>query len=49
LEKCWKGPGQNCPVCRKSCDGEQPISNRALMDATVVSEGEALAGTERNQ
>ncbi|XP_071004303.1 zinc-binding protein A33-like isoform X1 [Oncorhynchus clarkii lewisi] len=34
LEKCWKGPGQNCPVCRKSCDGEQPISNRALMDAT---------------
>uniref|UniRef100_A0A8C8I546 Zinc-binding protein A33-like n=1 Tax=Oncorhynchus tshawytscha TaxID=74940 RepID=A0A8C8I546_ONCTS len=25
---------QRCPVCRKSCDGEQPISNRALMAAT---------------
>uniref|UniRef100_A0A4W5MBY8 RING-type domain-containing protein n=1 Tax=Hucho hucho TaxID=62062 RepID=A0A4W5MBY8_9TELE len=34
LEKSWKGLGQKCPVCRKSCDGEQPISNRALMDAT---------------
>ncbi|XP_010892420.1 tripartite motif containing 35-28 [Esox lucius] len=33
LAQSWKVQGQKCPVCRKSCKGEQPISNRALMGA----------------
>ncbi|XP_062321617.1 tripartite motif containing 35-28 [Osmerus eperlanus] len=34
LDHSWQSiTGNKCPVCRKSCDGEQPISNRALRDA----------------
>lgn len=34
LDQSWQSiTGNKCPVCRKSCDGEQPISNRALRDA----------------
>ncbi|KAL0985067.1 hypothetical protein UPYG_G00152470 [Umbra pygmaea] len=34
LEQSWKSQAQRCPVCRASCDGEAPISNRSLMSAT---------------
>ncbi|XP_036394085.1 tripartite motif containing 35-28 [Megalops cyprinoides] len=31
LEHSWQQKGiRECPVCRKRCDGEQPIPNRAL-------------------
>lgn len=33
LDNSWKSMGNKCPVCRKICDGEQPISNRALRSA----------------
>ncbi|KAI5092280.1 hypothetical protein C0J45_17911, partial [Silurus meridionalis] len=36
LEASWKHQRQKCPVCRKDCDGETPIQNRALKN-TVES------------
>ncbi|XP_076868847.1 E3 ubiquitin-protein ligase TRIM35-like [Brachyhypopomus gauderio] len=34
LDASWKHKSKkDCPVCRKCCDGEQPISNRALKNA----------------
>ncbi|KAM4600558.1 tripartite motif containing 35-28 [Polymixia lowei] len=32
LERSWQHK-KKCPVCRKVCDGEQPITNRALSSA----------------
>ncbi|XP_026780563.3 tripartite motif containing 35-28 [Pangasianodon hypophthalmus] len=35
LENSWKNKNTKlCPVCRKNCDGETPIPNRALKNTT---------------
>lgn len=36
LEGSWKNqPKRQCPMCRKCCDGETPIPNRALKNTCV--------------
>ncbi|KAL4657657.1 C-X-C chemokine receptor type 3-like isoform X1 [Arapaima gigas] len=60
LERSWEQKGvRECPVCRKRCDGEQPIPNRALRNTCesfqkeknnwVPSGSEVLCGLHRRE